>query len=174
VGEEGRGGRRVRRYVEMVVLRYSNNKHIILMKVFILCLALLAAASASMVRSHDYWYTAQKSLVTSGVPFADYAWNYCDLKCLYFEHYYPGKDFVYINFSQGFFHPNFAACFVRYNLTNGSANYSLWDTVVTNNTWYNTYCGGDTANYYDQSLGTNPTYTVLSVRGVGIGTYPIY
>ena len=142
------------------------------MKTLIVLIALLAFASATLVRSHDYWYTAQKKLVASGIPYSDYAWNYCDLKCLYFEHYYPGKDFVYINFSEGFFKPNFAACFVRSVLANGTATYALWNTVVTNNTWYNTNCGGDTGNYWTQSQGTGAKYTVVSIQGIGIGTYP--
>lgn len=144
------------------------------MKSLIFLVVLLAAAHASLVQSHEYWYTAQKILVKNGIPFADNAWNYCDLKCLYFEHYYNSSDFVYINFSEGFFNPNFAACFVRDVFVNGTATYALWDTVATNNTWYSTYCGGDTANYWAQSQGTNPSYNVLSIRGIGIGNYPIY
>eukprot|EP00178_Gracilaria_changii_P028192 TRINITY_DN972_c0_g2_i1.p1 TRINITY_DN972_c0_g2~~TRINITY_DN972_c0_g2_i1.p1 ORF type:complete len:146 (+),score=12.72 TRINITY_DN972_c0_g2_i1:2-439(+) len=142
------------------------------MKVIILCVLLLAAAQATLVQSHDYWYTAQKAIVKTGAPLADYAWNYCDLKCLYFEHYYKGQDFVYIEFNPGFFKPNFAACFVRNVLGNGTATYALWNTVVTNNTWYSKYCGGDTANYWQESQGANPKYTVVAVKGIGIGNYP--
>ena len=144
------------------------------MKLLIVFVALMAFASATLVRNHEFWYTAQKKLVTTGIPFADYAWNYCDLKCLYFEHYYKGKDFVYINFSEGTFKPNFAACFVRTVLSNGTATYALWNTVVKNNTWYNTNCGKDTANYWAQSQGANAKYSVLSIKGIGIGNYPIY
>ena len=52
-----------------------------------------------------------KYLVEKGVPSADYAWNYCDLKCLYFEHYYSAFDFVYINFSEGIIKPQFRSLF---------------------------------------------------------------
>ena len=62
--------------------------------VFLLTIPII---NCNLVQNHEYWYTAMKSAVTSGA--SDYAWNYCDLKCLYFEHYYPGFDFVYINFS---------------------------------------------------------------------------
>ena len=112
------------------------------MKTVILLVALLAVASSTLVRSHQYWYTAEKALVKTGVPFADFAWNYCDLKCLYFEHYINATDFVYIDFSAGFFKPNFAACFIRTVLANGTANYALWNTdaVAANNTFYSTYC----------------------------------
>lgn len=144
------------------------------MKTVLVLIALLAAVSATLVQNHDFWYTAEKALVKTNVPFADYAWNYCDLKCLYFEHYFKGKDFVYINFSEGFFKPNFAACFVRTVLANGTATYALWNTVVTNNTWYNTNCGKDTTNYWTASQGASPKYTVLNVKGTGIGTYPTY
>jgi hypothetical protein len=143
------------------------------MKAILICVLLLAAAQASLLQSHEYWYTAEKAIAKNGPPF-DIAWNYCDLKCLYFEHYYKGVDFVWIDFNPGFFKPNFAACFVRHVLANGTADYALWNTVVTNNTWYNTYCGGDTANYWAQSQGTNPTYTVTAIRGIGIGNYPVY
>jgi len=134
----------------------------------------ISIAQCNLIRNHEYWYTALKEGVKSGTPYADYSWNYCDLKCLYFEHYYPGFDFVYINFNPGFFKPNYAACFIRRLTGNGAASYELWNTVVTNNTWYNTYCGGDTANYYAQSQGSNPKYTVSSIGGIGIGNYPIY
>ena len=145
------------------------------MKTIVLLVALLAFASATLVRNHEFWYTAQKSLVKSNIPYSDFAWNYCDLKCLYFEHYYPTVDFVYIDFNPGFFSPSFAACYTRTNLTNGSAVYHEWNATVTNNTWYQTYCGGDGANYYNQSQGANPKYTVTAIQGVGIGNWlPVY
>ena len=30
---------------------------------------------------------------------SDVLWNYCDLKCLYLENYYPNYDFVVLIFS---------------------------------------------------------------------------
>ena len=140
----------------------------------LLLFALLPLSHSSLLQSHQFWYTALKAAAKTNAPYADYAWNYCDLKCLYFEHYYPGLDFVYINFSEGFFKPNFAACFIRRVTALGAASYELWNTVVLNNTWYNTYCGGDNTDYYALSQGSNPQYTVISIRGIGIGNYPIY
>lgn len=141
--------------------------------VFAVTFILFFSARASLLRNHEYWYTTIKSSVIKGVPFADYAWNYCDLKCLYLEHYYPGYDFVYINFKQSVLLPNFAACYIRKLAGNGAASYALWNTVASNN-WYNTYCGKETANYYAQSQGSNAKYSVVSIKGVGIGNYPIY
>lgn len=46
-------------------------------------LLLLATAHALTLQTHEYWYTAPKALVQKNIPAADYAWNYCDLKCLY-------------------------------------------------------------------------------------------
>lgn len=139
----------------------------------LLILLLLVTTEANPLQSHEYWYTAMKSLVKKGVPSADYAWNYCDLKCLYFEHYNPGFDFVYINFSEGILKPNFAACFIRKLTNSGVPSYSLWNTVVNNN-WFNKYCGQDTTDYYALSQGSGAKYKVVSVQGIGIGTYPVY
>lgn len=97
---------------------------------------------------------------------------YCDLKCLYLEHYYQGVDFVWINFAQTA-KPNFAACYIRKVTSSGLVSYSLWNTVA-NNTFYNLYCGQETGNYYAQSFGSNAKYKVVSIKGIGIGNYPIY
>jgi hypothetical protein len=72
-------------------------------KVLIVLMALLAFASADFLRTHDYWYTAQKSIVKTGAPLSDLAWNYCDLKCLYLERYYLTADFAFITFNDGTF-----------------------------------------------------------------------
>jgi len=53
------------------------NKHTIL--VFIV----LISFAASLELRHNFWYTAPKAVVTTGVPFSDVAWNYCDMKCTY-------------------------------------------------------------------------------------------
>ncbi len=95
-------------------------------KVLILLLALLAAASASFLRTHDYWYTAGKALGKKGSPF-DYAWNYCDMKCLYLERWHTGKDFVFITFTQSTFKPNFGACYVVDKDATGKKTYTLWN-----------------------------------------------
>lgn len=52
-------------------------------KTIFLLLALTAIASCGFLRNHDYWYTAQKAVVATGVPLSDVKWNYCDYKCLY-------------------------------------------------------------------------------------------
>lgn len=155
-------------------------------KVIILLVALLALGSCSLTRNHQTWYTASRSIALSGLPYADSAWNYCDFKCTYLEKYYPGKDFVVIPFSAGSLSPNFAACYVATGAaissntsvsTNGTStstgsttNYALWNTVASN-TFYESACGGDKEDYYTQTTGANPKYTVSgNIQGVGIGT----
>jgi hypothetical protein len=71
-------------------------------KTLLITLALISLSCSIFIRNneqHDYWYTAGKAAATSGVPYADIAWGYCDMKCTYLEHYYPGLDFVVIGFS---------------------------------------------------------------------------
>jgi hypothetical protein len=142
-------------------------------KVLILLLALLAFASASFLRTHDYWYTAQKSLVKTGAPFSDIAWNYCDLKCLYLERYYTTADFAFITFNAGTFKPNFGACYVIKTDSNGAKTYALWNTVATN-TWYDTNCGKETEDYYAFSTGASPKYKVEQIEGEGKGVEVTY
>lgn len=139
----------------------------------ILLLIAVQLVSSSLVNTHEFWYTGIKKYVKKGISAALYGWMYCDLKCLYFEHYFPGIDFVYINFGQTA-RPNFAACYVRKVTGTGLVSYSLWNTVVTNNSFYNLYCGQETGNYYAQSQGSSPKYKVLSIRGIGIGNFPTY
>ena len=115
------------------------NKNIILLST-ILLLTLLNTIDCNLIRNHEYWYTGLKKYVKKGIGAAESGWMYCDLKCLYFEHYYPGYDFVYINFAQTG-RPNFAACYIRKVTSSGATSYSLWNTVVKNNTFYNLYCG---------------------------------
>lgn len=93
-------------------------------KVLIVLMALLAFASADFLRTHDYWYTAQKSIVKTGAPLSDLAWNYCDLKCLYLERYYPTADFAFITFNAGTFKPNFGACYVVKTEVTGAKSYA--------------------------------------------------
>ena len=88
----------------------------------------------------------------SGVPYGDYAWYYCDLKCLYLHNYHPNATFVWIDFTPNWFLGlRFAACFVEIPPTAAGKNatYELWNTVIKNNTFYNTHCGGDTVNYWN-------------------------
>ena len=146
------------------------------MKTAVLFSLLLASSCASLIRNHQFWYDGQKAIVESNLPYADITWNYCDLKCLYFEHYYPTVDFVYITFATTMFNPTFAACFTRTNHTNGSATYSVWNATVTNNTWYQTYCGGDYTNFWKQAQNASlVSYTVSKIHGIGIGNFvPVY
>ena len=138
----------------------------------IILILLLENASCSFVRSHDFWFTGLKKYVKKGDTAALSNWMYCDLKCLYLEHYNPGVDFVYINFAQTG-HPSFAACYVRKVTLTGLVSYSPWNTV-TSNSFFNLYCGQETANYYALSQGIGPVYSVTSIKGIGIGNYPIY
>jgi hypothetical protein len=68
-------------------------------KALLITISLIALTCADLTRNHDYWYTAGKTPVTSGVPLGDVAWGYCDLKCTYLEKYYPQSDFVVIPFT---------------------------------------------------------------------------
>lgn len=142
-------------------------------KSLIVLVALLVAASASFLRTHDYWYTAQKSIVKTGAPLSDLAWNYCDLKCLYLERYYTGQDFVFIGFSQSVFKPNFGACYVVTRDASGNKTYALWNTVATNS-FFDTYCGKETEDYYALSQGNDPKYKVEGIEGEGLGTEADY
>ena len=141
-------------------------------KVLLVLIALLALTSASFLRSHNYWYTAQKAVVKTGAPLADSAWNYCDNKCLYLERYYANVDFCYITFSQSIVKPNFGACYVV-NTGAAGKTYALWTSVATN-TWYNTYCGQETEDYWALSTGASPKYTVVTIEGEGLGNENVY
>jgi hypothetical protein len=138
------------------------------MKYTILLALLVALSSCSFLRTHDYWYTATKSAVTSGVPLADVPWGYCDIKCTYLEKHNPGKDFVVISFTESTFKPDFAACYVAQN-NNGTVDYALWNKAATN-AYYEANCGGETEDYYSLTKGANPKYKITGdILGQGIG-----
>ena len=138
-------------------------------KVLILAIMLLALGSASLTRNHNFWYTAGKSAATVGIWKSDYAWNYCDMKCTYLEHWNAGRDYVVISFSESTFKPNYAACYVATS-TNGTTSYALWNTV-SKNAWYEANCGADTEDYYALTKGDKPKYTIVGeIEGAGIGT----
>jgi hypothetical protein len=168
------------RYIFSAIFK-SINKHITTMnKTLIVLLALFAAASCSFLRTHDYWYTASKAIVKTGAPFSDVAWNYCDLKCLYFEKYAIDTDFVFVVFSGGIFSANFGACYTVKKDTSKTPAvdvYTLWNKVdqVKGNTWYQKYCGDDKEDYI-AAVNTDgkPKYTVVSTEGVGIKNEVIY
>jgi hypothetical protein len=138
-------------------------------KTLIVLVALLVAASASFLRTHDYWYTAQKAIVKTHAPLSDAAWNYCDNKCLWLEHLYKGKDFAFITFSESILKPNFGACYVVNTDATGKKTYALWNTVATNK-FYDTYCGKETEDYYALSQGDKAKYKVEGIEGEGLGT----
>lgn len=128
-------------------------------KPLILLLVLLISTSANLSRTHDYWYTAQKTIVKTHAPLSDSAWNYCDLKCLYLEHYFSGNDFCFITFSQSIIKPNFGVCYVVKTDSSGKKSYALWNTVATNK-FFDEYCGKETEDYYALSQGESPKYKV--------------
>lgn len=152
-------------------------------KTVILLLALATFASCGFLRSHDYWYTAQRAVVATGAPFADVAWNYCDFKCLYLEKYYPANDFVFMVFSQSAITPNFGACYVKANSASVGANgvsvsgYALWNTVASN-PWYEANCGKETEDYYALTKDNGTTkakYSLVgAIQGEGIGAEITY
>ena len=94
---------------------------------FLLFCTLIILTFGRFNKAHKYWYTATKKTAMTGVPYTDYAWNYCDMKCVYLEKYHPGVDFVVINFEEASYKPNFSACYVRQHGT-----YNLWNTVSSN------------------------------------------
>lgn len=98
------------------------------MKIIVFALLVVFAASFH-VRSeqHDYWYTAAKNTASTGVPFADVAWNYCDVKCVNFEKKKAGFDFFVINFKDAVYKPNFTACYAK-NVATGEV--TLWNKVI--------------------------------------------
>jgi hypothetical protein len=142
-------------------------------KLLVVLFALLAFASANLLRTHDYWYTAQKTLVKTGAPMADTAWNYCDVKCLYLEKLSPANDFVFIGFTESVFKPNFGACYAVKNV-GGKKTYELWNKVVTN-AWYEEFCGKETEDYYALTQGASPKYKLDgTIQGEGKGVEADY
>ena len=139
------------------------------MKTFVLLIALLAAVSGSFIQQHDYWHTFDKTLMEKGIPFTAYLWNWCGSKCLYLHNYNTTANFAWIEFNQtkSSLLPNFGACFVETNVS-GKVSYALWDTAITNNTWYSTNCGSDTTNWWNDTLGTAPKYGIVKVVNPGI------
>lgn len=135
------------------------------MKTIILLLLVAVLATSFHVRQeHDYWYTAAKKTASTGVPFADVAWNYCDIKCTSFEAYYPNVDFYVIDFKGPVYKPNFSACYAK---TVGGTP-QLWNKVASNK-WYDTNCGDDSEDYLN-----NKDYSQVASAGVGIGAAIVY
>ena len=130
-----------------------------MIKSILICvLVVLVSAKFHHRPSHNYWYTKGKAAANTGVPYVDAAWNYCDLKCLYFENYYPNKDFVVLEFEGAIYEPDFAACYVK-----SGSNYALWNTVATNS-FFEENCGGDSEDYTQ-----NSKYKIKTKSGEGVG-----
>jgi hypothetical protein len=51
----------------------------------------------------------------------------------------------------------------------GAKSYALWNSVSFNS-YYDTYCGKETEDYYSLSQGKTPKYKVISIEGEGKGT----
>lgn len=127
----------------------------------LLVLFLVALATSRYVREdHEYWYTVNRKAAETNVPFADVAWNYCDLKCTYLEKLYPNTDFYVVNFKDAFYKPNFSACYAKQ--TGGTDK--LWNKVASND-FFEANCGGDSEDYLH-----NDAYEKISEEGRGIGT----
>lgn len=95
-----------------------------------LIIALIGIVAAKFTREeHNYWFSANRKTATSDVPYADVAWNYCDLKCLYLESIYDHVDFYVANFKDAMYKPNFSACYAK--LEGGAPQ--LWNKVAHNN-----------------------------------------
>lgn len=134
------------------------------MKSIVFLLLVFLATSRYVRDNHEYWYTANRKAAETGIPFADAAWNYCDMKCTRFEKLHHGYDFYIVNFKDAIYKPNFSACYAR--ATGGTPQ--LWSKVAKN-TWFETNCGEDSEDYLN-----NKDYEKISEEGVGIGTYIHY
>jgi len=108
------------------------------MKKILLIFSVVAIAISMQLRNHEYWYTAQKAVVTKKIPLGDVAWGYGDMKCTYLEKIFTGRDFFVIPFSGGTFSLDFAACYTQ---EGNNGTYKLWNTAGSNS-YYETNCGG--------------------------------
>lgn len=83
------------------------------MKIIIILLLGTLALARNIQVEHNYWSTANRKFAESGTPYIDKLWNYCDLKCLYFESLVPNADFYVVNFKDKLYKPDFSACYAR-------------------------------------------------------------
>ena len=116
------------------------------MKIIILSLLLIILCQSLNLQTHDYWFTKFKKSAQSGIPYADVAWNYCDLKCIYLESIVPNTDFYVVNFQDTLYKPNFSAC---YAVVSGGKP-QLWNKAISNS-FYERICGGDKEDYLANS-----------------------
>jgi hypothetical protein len=122
--------------------------------VLALLLLITSTAGLSLRTQHDFWFLNESPKAVGN----DLKWGYCDLKCLYLEHYNPGKDFVVIVMEKTF-HDTFAACYVK-----TADGYTLWNKVDAN-PYYEEQCGGDSKDWVNLN-----EFSIKRVYGEGIGT----
>jgi len=86
------------------------------MRVPILLFTVLIVSSLSLthhthdtVVSHLYWFNKDNP---KNHGESDSRWDYCDLKCLYLERYYPNKDFLVLVLTAPL-RETFSACYVK-------------------------------------------------------------
>ncbi len=132
-------------------------------------LRILLVASSWMAAcsepGHLSWETTDRDLA----EITDILWNYCDLKCLYFESVVP-KDFVVMTFRIKLTKEEFQACYVNdHQDQEDEAQYRLWNTLVSN-PFYEHICGKETVDYLEASQH----YRLIKLEGVGIGTEIFY
>lgn len=120
----------------------------------VLLLLLLGGTLQLTLRTHDYWFNKDNPIARG----SDADWNYCDLKCLYLEKYYPDKDFVVLVLTAPL-RDTFAACYVK-----TSEGYTIWSKVVTN-PFFEKYCGEDSQDWANMG-----DFQIKGVFGAGIGT----
>ena len=104
--------------------------------------------------THFYWFNKDNP---KNVGNSDTRWDFCDLKCLYLQRYYPNKDFVVLVLTAPL-RQTFAACYVK-----TESGYTLWNKVVTN-TLYEKICGKDYKDWANMGK-----FTIKGVYGEGVG-----
>ena len=117
------------------------------MKILLLLFLITLSVAKYIRQNHDYWYTAGKNSATQKVPYVDYAWNYCDKKCLYLQNYVDKtvtSKFVVLQFTASSLKPDFAACYAKDPVT---GNYTIWRDVVKN-AWFDKNCGADNEDWF--------------------------
>ena len=110
-------------YYNKQIKIYKSDSYQLMLKVSLVLLAITTAAYCLSPRpAHDYWFMSENPREVGD----DSRWGYCDLKCLYLEHYHPNLDFVVLILTAPLRDP-FAACYVK--TING---FTLWSKVVKN------------------------------------------
>jgi hypothetical protein len=88
----------------------------------LICSSLSIGMRHHQTEKHEYWFNKDSPVAMGN----DNKWNYCDLKCLYLEHYAEGIDFVVLVLTAPL-HDTFATCYAK-----TSGGYTLWNKVITN------------------------------------------